>query len=147
MAEKIELVQENSLVERIIENEKKMVGRIIEFGRENLYMGLGVVDVVQENVQEWVKRGKEYRHTLVERGEKMADENRTKVEDLVETQQTMTKDTVKKAGETFDKYSKQVLTRIHVPTSDMIETMTKKVTAVDRKLDKVIKENAVAEKI
>ena len=57
------------------------------------------------------------------------------------------KDTYKKAGETFDKYSEQVLTRVHIPTADVIETMTKKVNAVDRKLDKLIKENAAAEKI
>jgi hypothetical protein len=34
-----------------------------------------------------------------------------------------------------------------VPTSNQIETMTKKVSAVDRKLDKVIKENAAAHQI
>jgi hypothetical protein len=136
MAEKIEIV-----------NDKNLVDRIVEFGRESLYMGLGVVDVVQENVQEWWKRGLDYRHTLIERGEKMADENRGKVTEFVDMPQSMAKDTVKKAGETFDKYSDQMLTRIHIPTSEMIEAMTKKVNAVDRKLDKVIKENAAAEKI
>lgn len=136
MAEKIEIV-----------NDKNLVDKLVEFGRENVYMGLGLVDVVQELAEEWLKRGLDYRHTLIERGGKMADENRGKVNDLVEMPQTMAKDTYKKAGETFDKYSEQVLTRIHVPTADMIESMTKKVNAVDRKLDKVIKENAVAEKI
>jgi hypothetical protein len=136
MAEKIEIV-----------NDKNLVDKLVEFGRENVYMGLGLVDVVQEMAEEWLKRGLDYRHTLIERGGKMADENRGKVNDLVEMPQTMAKDTYKKAGETFDKYSEQMLTRIHVPTSEMIETMTKKVNAVDRKLDKVIKENAAAEKI
>ena len=69
------------------------------------------------------------------------------VTELVETQQTMAKDTYKKATDTLDKYSEQVLTRVHIPTSDAIDTMTKKVNAVDRKLDKLIKENAAAEKI
>ncbi len=94
-----------------------------------------------------MKRGKEYRLNLIERGEKLADENRDKVTDLVEKPQTVAKDTYKKAGETLDKYSEQVLTRVHIPTSDVIDTMTKKVNAVDRKLDKLIKENAAAEKI
>ena len=136
MTEKIEIV-----------NEKKLTDKVVEFGRESLYFGLGIVSVVQENVEELVKKGKEYRHNLVERGEKMADENKDKVSELVEMPQSMAKDTYKKAGETFDKYSEQVLTRVHIPTADIIETMTKKVNAVDRKLDKLIKENAAAEKI
>jgi len=128
-------------------NVKTLTDKVVELGRETLYMGLGVVDVVQENVQELVKRGKDYRHTLVERGEKMAKENRGRVEDLVEMPQTVAKDTVKKANEAFDKYSEQVLTRVHVPTVEQIETMTKKVGSVERKLDKVIKENAAAQQI
>ncbi|MCL4805529.1 MAG: phasin family protein [Anaerolineae bacterium] len=136
MTEKIEIV-----------NEKKLTDKVIEFGRDGLYLGLGVVSVVQENVVELVNRGKEYRHNLVERGEKLADENRGKVTELVEMPQAMAKDTYKKAADSFDKYSEQVLTRVHLPTADAVETMTKKVNAVDRKLDKIIKENATAEKI
>lgn len=136
MTEKIEVV-----------TEKKLNTRVMEMGRETMYMGLGVVSLVQENVEKLVKRGKDYRHNLIERGEKMADDNRGKVTDLVEMPQSMAKDTYKKAGETFDKYSEQVLTRVHIPTADVFETMTKKVNSVDRKLDKLIKENAAAEKI
>jgi polyhydroxyalkanoate synthesis regulator phasin len=128
-------------------NVKTLTDKVVELGRQGFYMGLGVVSVVQENVHELVKRGREYRHELVERGEKMADENRGKVNELVEMPQTVAKDTYKRAGETFDKYSEQVLTRVHIPTADMIESMTKKVNAVDRKLDKVIKENAAVERI
>lgn len=138
MAEKVDVV---------VDETKKVTDMVVEIGRDTLYMGLGVVSVVQENVEKLVERGKEYRHNLVERGEKMAEENRGKVTELVEMPQTVAKDTYKRAGETFEKYSEQVLTRVHIPTADMIETMTKKVNAVDRKLDKVIKENAAAEKI
>ena len=134
-------------VDVVVDETKKVTDLVVKFGRESFYMGLGVVSVVQENVEKLVERGKEYRHNLVERGEKMADENRGKVTELVEMPQTMAKDTYKRAGETFDKYSEQVLTRVHIPTADMIDTMTKKVSAVDRKLDKVIKENATAQKI
>ena len=128
-------------------NSKTMVDKVVGFGRESFYMGLGVVDVVQENVQKLVERGQEYRHTLVERGEKMAHENRDRVNELVEMPQTVAKDTVKKANDTLDKYSEQVLTRVHLPTVEQIETMTKKVGSVERKLDKVIKENAAAQQI
>ena len=128
-------------------NGKTLVDKVVTFGRENVYMGLGVLDVVQENAQKLFERGTEYRHTLVERGEKMAHENRDRVNELVEMPQTVAKDTVKKANETLDKYSEQVLTRVHLPTVEQIETMTKKVGSVERKLDKVIKENAAAQQI
>ncbi len=136
MSEKIEIVEQ-----------KTVTDKVVELGRDSLYLGLGVVSVVQENLQELVKRGKEYRVNLVEKGEKFAGENKDKVTELVETPQAMAKDTYKKATDTFEKYSEQVLTRVHIPTSDAIDTMTKKVNAVDRKLDKLIKENAAAEKI
>ena len=128
-------------------NGKTLVDKVVTFGRENVYMGLGVLDVVQEHAQKWFDRGMEYRHTLVERGEKMAKDNRVRFNDLVEMPQTVAKDTVKKANETLDKYSEQVLTRVHLPTVEQIETMTKKVGSVERKLDKVIKENAAAQQI
>ncbi len=134
MAEKVELV-----------DPKNLMDKLVEFGRENIYMGLGLIDVVQENTLDWWKKGVDYRHTLIERGGKLFDQNREKVDDLVEMPQAVAKDTLKKANETFDKYSEQVLSRMHVPTADMIDSMTKKVNAVDRKLDKVIKE-AAAEK-
>jgi polyhydroxyalkanoate synthesis regulator phasin len=132
MADKIEIV-----------NEKNLTDKVIDLGRESVYMGLGVVSLVQDSVEMLVKRGKDYRHNLVERGEKLAQENKG----LVEMPQDMAKDTYKKANEMFDKYSEQVLTRVHIPTSDNIDTMTRKVNAVDRKLDKMIKETATAEKI
>jgi len=136
---KIEVVNEEKV--------NKQVEQVMKFGRETMYMGLGVVSLLQENADKLVKRGMDYRHNLIERGEKMADENRGKVTYLVEMPQSMAKDTVKKATETFDKYSEQVLTRVHIPTAHQIETMTKKVNSVDRKLDKVIKENASAQQI
>ena len=118
----------NAKVEQVEQNVKTVTDKVMDFGRDSFYMGLGVVSVVQENVQELVKRGKDYRHTLVERGEKLAEENRGRVTDLVEMPQTVAKDTVKKAGDTLDKYSEQVLTRVHIPTVEQIETMTKTVS-------------------
>ena len=125
-------------------NEKNLTDKVVEVGRGGLYLGLGIVSVVQESVQALVKRGQAYGHDLVERGEKMANENREKVTELVEMPGTMAKDTARKANDAFDKYSEQMLTRVHIPTAGQIESMTRKVSAVDRKLDKAIKENAAA---
>jgi hypothetical protein len=125
-------------------DEKNITDKVVEFGRNSLYLGLGVVSVVQDNVQGLVVRGREVGQSLVERGEKVADANKGKVTELVEMPQTVAKDTAKNANDAFEKYSEQVLTRVNIPTSAQINTMTRKVSAVDRKLDKMIKENAAA---
>lgn len=143
MAEKIEVVNEKNITEKVTGYGNK----IVELGRDGLYMGLGIVCVIQDNVEALIKKGKDYQHDLVERGEKLADENRGKVTELVEKPQTVAKDTYKKATDAFDKYSEEVLTRAHIPTADVIDTMTKKVNAVDKKLDKLIKETHAQEKI
>lgn len=126
---------------------KNLADKVIGFGKDGLCLGLGLVDVVQENVQEFFNRGNEYRHELIERGERKRSANLDRVKELVEKPQTAAVDTFKKAGETFEKYSEEVLTRIHVPTTDQFADISKKVASVDKKLDKVIKENAAAERI
>lgn len=127
--------------------EKKLTEKIVDFGKDSVCLGLGVVDVVQENVQELFKRGNDYRHNLIERGTKVREKNINRMNEFVEKPQSVAKDTFKKASDTFDKYSEEVLTRIHVPTVDQFETISKKVASVDKKLDKVIKENTAAERI
>ncbi|HNS40544.1 MAG TPA: hypothetical protein PKJ56_09925, partial [Promineifilum sp.] len=76
MAEKIDIVEEEKDIT------KKLTGygdKLVELGRDGLHLGLGIVSVVQENVEELIKKGKERREDLIKRGEKLYDENRDKV--------------------------------------------------------------------
>lgn len=111
-----------------------------EFGRKGFYFGLGTVGMAYDNAKSVLAKGEEFSGKLVERGEALFADTRERVGDLTEEPQAFVNDTVKKAGDTFDKYSEQVLTRVHIPTSDDLDAVSKKIAAMDRKLDKAIKD-------
>lgn len=136
MNEQIEIVEEKS--ETVFEP-------VMKWGRKAMYLGLGVVGVAGDTVVDVVAKSGDYSEKLIERGERVAKDTRQRVSHLAEDRQDIAKDTVKKAGDTFDKYSEQVLTRVHIPTSEDIDTVTKKVASIERKLDKAIKESAVSD--
>lgn len=140
MTQNIEMEQEKNLF-------AKTVTTVTEFGWDTVYMGLGVVGKGKDVAGDLWEKGLEYRQSLIERGEMMFDKNRERVNDLVDNPREVVQDSVKKAGDQFERYSQQVLTRVNLPTAVDVEAMTKKVNAIDRKLDKIIKENAAAQQI
>lgn len=126
--------------EKVQDKALSMVEPVREFGRKSFYFGLGTVGVAFDEAKNLYAKGGEFSDKLVERGEELATNTRERVGGMTEEPQAFVSDTVKKAGDTFDKYTEQVLTRVHIPTSDDLEAVSKKVAAMDRKLDKAIKE-------
>ncbi len=137
MMQQFENVQDKAL---------SIVEPVREFGRKSFYFGLGTVGMAFDGAKNVYAKSEEYSGKLVERGEKVATNTRERVDGMTEEPQAFVSDTVKKAGDTFGKYSEQVLTRVHIPTSEDLETVSKKVSAMDRKLDKAIKEAKPATK-
>lgn len=134
----------NEQIEIIEEKDTTVFEPVLNIGRKAVYLGLGTVGMAADSVKKvWSKSG-EYSGKLVERGETLATDTRGRVAKVVDGRQDIAKDTVKKAGDTFDKYSEQVLTRVHIPTSEDIDSVTKKVAGIERKLDKVIKDGVAA---
>ena len=126
--------------ENIQDKALSVIEPVREFGRKSFYFGLGTVGVAIDEAKNVYAKCGELSGKLVERGEKLATSTRERVDVMTEEPQAFVSDTVKKAGGTFDKYSEQVLTRVNIPTSDDLEAVSKKVSAMDRKLDKAIKE-------
>ncbi len=137
MMQQFENVQDKAL---------SVVKPVREFGRKSFYFGLGTVGMTFDGAKSVYAKGEEFSGKLVERGEKVASSTRERVDGLTEEPQAFVSDTVKKASDTFDKYSEQVLTRVNIPTSENLEAVSKKVSAMDRKLDKAIKEAKPATK-
>lgn len=133
-------------VENVQEKAQSVFEPVVEFGRKGLHFGLGAVGMVGDSFVSVYHKSGEYTEKLIERGEKLSADTRERVSKLAEDRQNVAKDTVKKAGDTFDKYSEQVLTRAHIPTSEDIDSVTKKVASLERKLDKAIKETATEPK-
>jgi polyhydroxyalkanoate synthesis regulator phasin len=138
-------VMMNEQIEIVEEKAQTVIDPVMKFGRKVVFFGLGTVGLAADSVKGLVSKSGDYSDKLIERGEKLATDSRGYVSKMAEGRQDMAKDTVKKAGDTFEKYSEQVLTRVHIPTSEDIDTVTKKVASIERKLDKAIKDGVTAE--
>lgn len=134
----------NETIEIIEEKNSTVFEPVLNIGRKAVYLGLGTVGIVGDGLKKAVSKSGDYSGKLVSRGETLATDTRSRVAKVVDGRQDLAKDTVKKAGDTFDKYSEQVLTRVHIPTSDDIDSVTKKVASIERKLDKAIKDGVAA---
>lgn len=126
--------------ENVQDKAVSFVEPVLNFGRKSFYFGLGTVGMAYDNARNVLAKSEEFSGKLVERGEELFTTTRERVDGMTEEPQAFVNDTVKKAGDTFDKYSEQVLTRVHIPTSEDLDVVSKKIAAMDRKLDKAIKE-------
>lgn len=132
----------NEQIQDVQENAQGVFNYVAETTHKVFLAGLGVVGMAQDQVKELWKSGDDFAGKLVERGETLAKGGRERVDNVVETRQGQVKGVTDKAGETFDKYTDAVLTRAHIPTADDIDALSKKLNSLNRKLDKVIKEQA-----
>ncbi len=138
MAEEVEIVEENG------HNPFTLVG---ELAFKTVMVGLGAIGLVQDElVKIWGDSGA-FVEKLEERGEAMSEEGReklnaqrAKLNSQIETRQEQVKDLGVKANETLEKASGTVLTTVNVPTSDDIHELSKQISALSRKVDKVRKE-------
>ena len=119
---------------------RSLVGRAIDLTRKAMMVGIGSVDLAVEKAQAGWKNAGSFADDLAQRGEKASSQSREQLTSEVDKRQDQIKDLSGKANQTFEKYSEAVLTRVHVPTSDDIEDLSKQVSALSRKVDKVRKE-------
>jgi polyhydroxyalkanoate synthesis regulator phasin len=123
---------------------KSLFAKATGLVRTTLMVGIGAADLTQEKVLKlWDGTGKMV-GDLAERGEKVSEQRRDQFGDVVEKRQGRIKKFSEKAGDSFDKYSEAVLTRVNIPTSDDIEGLSRQVNSLSRKVDKVRKEQQEA---
>jgi polyhydroxyalkanoate synthesis regulator phasin len=77
---------------------------------------------------------------LEDRGEKFSEKRREQLNEEVDKRQGQFKELSGKASDSFDKYSEVVLTHVNIPTSEDIESLSKQVSSLSRKVDKVNKD-------
>ena len=121
-----------------------LISRAMDLTRKTVMVGVGSVDLALEKVQSGWKQAGNMADELAERGEKASSRRRDQINTEVDKRQEQIKDLGEKANEQFEKYSEVVLTRAHVPTSEDIESLSKQVSSLNRKLDKVRKEQQEA---
>lgn len=125
MTEKIEVMEE----EVAGENGNNA---FLEAAHKVLLAGIGVVALTQEEVEKFVGK-------LVERGEIAEKDGRTMLKDLMERRKKQAQELRSETGEKLDQRMDEVLARMNVPTRDDIETLSKQIASLTRKVDAIQK--------
>jgi poly(hydroxyalkanoate) granule-associated protein len=118
--------------------------RVYEAAHKTLLAGLGAVSLAQDEIKKGYENSSEFANKLVERGEKISKERREQVtaeaEKRQEKAQEMGEEVTNRVGETYRRYSTATLHRMNIPSNDDIQDLSKQIAALNRKLDRVRKE-------
>ena len=101
---------------------------LLELVRKIALASVGAVVVAQEEVETFINK-------LIERGEIAERDGRTLISDLVEKRKQATQKTIDQAGTQVDSTIERVLHRVNIPTKGDIEELTRKIDAMNRRLD------------
>lgn len=119
-------------VEQMEEKEANIVQETL---RKTMLIGLGAVGLIQDNVIEMMDK-------LVERGEKVSQERRSQLEEIVEGRKKEAKKASKTAEKRLEKRLENVLHTLNIPTRDDIRSLNTKVTTLSKKVDELKKATA-----
>jgi poly(hydroxyalkanoate) granule-associated protein len=134
-------------VQEIQEEKEELVISINTFfdaAHKTFLAGLGAASIAQDELKKGFENSGELITKLVERGEEISNERREQATAEAEKRQEQAKDlgqnVTDKVGETYNQMSTATLHRMNVPTSEDIQALSKQIAALDRKVDRVRKE-------
>jgi polyhydroxyalkanoate synthesis regulator phasin len=127
-------------IEELEEKKDGLFKKASQAMRSTMMVGMGAVDLTQEKVMGLWDNSRKFVDDLEGRGEKFSKKRRERIDEEVDKRQGQIKELSGKATESFDKYSEAVLAHVNIPTSEDIEGLSKQVSSLSRKVDKVSKE-------
>jgi poly(hydroxyalkanoate) granule-associated protein len=126
------------------ENGENIVNRVFGVAHKTLIVGLGAVGMAQDGLKKSWEGGNEFAGKLVERGETISNERRQQIDNRVEKRQEQVKDLRsdlnQKVGDSYNQATNAALNRMNVPSRTDIQDLSKQINALNRKVDKVRKE-------
>ena len=126
------------------ENEETKVARVFDIAHKTFLAGLGAAGMAQDGLKKGFEGGNEFAGKLVERGETISNDRREQVTGEAEKRQEQAKDLglnmTGAVGDTYNQYSTATLNRMNVPSRSDIQDLSKQIAALNRKVDKVRKE-------
>lgn len=125
MAEKIEVMEEEMAGENGF-------NPLLEMAHKVLLASIGVVALTQEEVEKFVNK-------LVERGEIAEKDGRKMIKDVMERRKKQAEEVRSDTEEKVDRRLDEMLSRLNVPTRDDIDTLSKQIAALTRKVDSLQK--------
>ena len=139
--------QADKVVDNEQENGANLFTRAGDMAVKTFMVGLGTVGFAQDELKKFWEEGGSFVERLEERGETMSqggrdhlNKHRENINTQIETRQGQVKDLGAKANESFEQASGAVLTRANVPTSEDVQNLSKQISSLNRKVDKLRKE-------
>ena len=126
------MTQQVEFVEEVVVEEGQS---LLESVRRVLMAGVGAVTLAQEEVEEFVSK-------LIDRGELADKDGRKLVSDFVEGRRETVREKAKWAEGEFDQRIEGLLNRLNIPSKLDIDRLSKKIDALNRKINKLKKEMA-----
>lgn len=133
MTEQIEIINEENIFEEAYTT-------VAETARRVYLMGLGTVGVLQDELVDMAERAFNYGDKLITRGEEVEKGGRERLNSFINTQRDQVKSTVKTVETKVGEYSEAALHTVNAPTQSDVQDLSKKVASLNRKLDKMRKE-------
>jgi len=116
-------------VEETLDFDEEEENRFLQSMRRVLLASIGAFALAQEEIEEFINK-------LVERGEIAEKDGKKLVGEVMERRKKFQKKT---EGE-MNKQVEQILERMDVPTKGDIDSLSKKITALSKKIDELNKE-------
>ncbi len=145
MAEQVEAIQNQE--ELVSENGTHLFTQLADVAVKTFMVGLGVIGFAQDEFLKimddsgaFIEKLEERGLAMSESGREVLDSQRDKVASQFEARQGQVKELGTKANESLETASSAVLTRANVPTADDIQNLSKQISALSRKVDKIRKE-------
>lgn len=147
----------NEKTQELENNVKEEANALLETARKVLLASVGAFVMAGESAEKqvngFIKDVELFVGKLVERGEIAEKDGRQLLTDIVEKRKTTAKELTDKARSVVDSAEKNttgrfdgLVTRLNVPTKGDIETLTKKIGTLSRKVDQLKKAQAPAVK-
>ena len=126
------------------ENGENVVSRVFGMAHKTFLVGLGAAGMAQDGVKKGWEGGNEFAGKLVERGETMSNERRHQIDNRIEQRQTRVKnlgsDLNQKVGDSYSQATNAALKSMNVPSRTEVQDLSKQINSLNRKVDKVRKE-------
>ena len=133
-------------VQEVQEKEETVVtiNMIFDVAYKTFLAGLGAVSMAQDELKKGFEGSSEFAGKLVERGEEISTERHEQMAAVTEKRQEQAQDLGQdltgRVGDTYKEISTATLHRMNIPSSDDIQDLSKQIAALNRKVDKVRKE-------
>lgn len=135
MTEQIEIINEENMFE-------EAYNTITTTARQVYLMGLGTVGVVQDELVDLAERAFNYSDKLITRGEALDKDGRERISSFFNARRDQVKSGIDTVGTVVGEYSEAALHTVNAPTQTDVQDLSKKVASLNRKLDKMRKEQA-----